>query len=174
MPGGAYPSVEKSRRRRLVPWVIGFAILAALGAGVSFAMFANWSTLSDKTPGEAEEIFAARLEGPARGPAYLVVDDAGDVQVDRSLEAEAQDLDVLVVLAWDPEEGRLLETRLPWWFVKMKSTRHFNLGTAVTFVAKDWDHLDLSVTEDDLEARGPGLVLDVTREDGARLLLWSE
>ncbi|MDA1263601.1 MAG: hypothetical protein O2816_00820 [Planctomycetota bacterium] len=165
---------EPKRRRRWLPWLFGLGVLALLGWGASVAMLANWSDLRVAPQAEAHEVFQARLKGPASGLPYLTVDAEGNVHVDRSLEIDPEDLEVLVVLAWEPENERLLETRLPWWFVKMKSTRHFNLGTAVTFVAKDWDHLNLSVTEDDLEARGPGLVLDVTREDGARLLLWTE
>ena len=48
------------------------------------------------------------------------------------------------------------------------------LGTLSTALARDWQHLDLDVTEEDLERRGPGLVLDEEGAGGRRLMLWTD
>ena len=48
-----------------------------------------------------------------------------------------------------------------------------NLGTLISVLSSDWDNLDLRVSVDDLERRGPGLVLDHQGADGARIVLWT-
>lgn len=155
-----------------MPWVIGFLVVAVLGMTGSAVMFASWTDVDEVDDLEARERFERTLEESATGPAYILVSADGSVSVDRSLEGEPQDLEALHALAWSPQEGRIVHSELPFWFVRAKSTEHVNLGTLMAVVMRDWEHLDLSVTEDDLARRGPGLVLDVTREDGARLMLW--
>jgi hypothetical protein len=62
----------------------------------------------------------------------------------------------------------------PFWFVRVKMSATFNLGTLTSALARDWGHLDLRVSVQDLEKRGPGIILDHRLPDGKRLLLWSE
>ena len=80
----------------------------------------------------------------------------------------------LHLLAWEPKGSRLLRMSFPFWFVRIKMSETFNLGTLTSALASDWEHLDLKVTEHDLQKRGPGIVLDHQRPDGARILLWTE
>jgi hypothetical protein len=80
----------------------------------------------------------------------------------------------LGLLAWDPEAGRTVRIRFPFWFVRAKMTESLNLGTLASALARDWRSLDLRVSEDDLERLGPGLVLDERNDSGARILLWTE
>jgi len=68
----------------------------------------------------------------------------------------------------------MVRVGFPYWFVRMKMTDSLNLGTLTSVLARDWEHLDLSVSERDLERRGPGLVLDQQTERGARIVLWTE
>jgi hypothetical protein len=60
------------------------------------------------------------------------------------------------------------------WFVRVKMSGGLDLGTLTSLLAGDWQHLDVSVSLRDLERRGPGLVLDHARADGARIVLWTE
>ena len=147
---------ESPKRRRLWPWLLGFGVLAVLGAATSLIMFSSWSEVRQADALEAQGAFEQALAGPAIGPAYLTLDEQGAVHVDRSLEGEAQELSALVLLTWDLDDERLLQMTIPFWFVRVKSSDQINLGTVTTFLAKDWAHLKLSVTEDDLEQRGPG------------------
>jgi hypothetical protein len=77
-------------------------------------------------------------------------------------------------VAWDPGHERLLRIDFPFWFVRLKMSRALNLGTFTSVLAQDWQTLDLKVAEDDLQRRGPGLILDIASADGALLLLWTE
>ena len=106
---------------------------------------------------------------------YLTIAADGTVEVDRTLEqSPVKQLAALHLLAYEPNAGRLVRVRFPFWFVKVKTTHQLNLGTLVSALSSDWDNLNLNVTEDDLAERGPGLVLDHTRADGGRIILWSE
>ncbi|MCP3914490.1 MAG: hypothetical protein GY711_02910 [bacterium] len=156
-------------------FVLGFLIVAAVGFTVAMTMFSSWSDVRSLDAAGAESSIAEVLSGPAGGPAYLSLAADGTVHVDRSLESEqAVKISSLNLMTWQPAEGRLARIDFPFWFVRAKLTDQVNLGTLTSIMARDWENLDLRVTEDDLVARGPGLVLDHTREDGARLILWME
>jgi hypothetical protein len=163
---------EKSRWRRFLP---GFLVIAALAVAVGMLVFSSWSEMESATAEEAEQVFAEVLRASSGGPAYVEIGEDGAVRVRRELEREEPvELEAFCLAAWDPKNGKLLRVRFPYWFVRIKSTRTINLGTLISFLARDWEHLDLRVAEEDLEKRGPGLVLDHERADGARILLWAE
>ena len=166
--------------RKPMPWLLGFLGLAVLGVGIATILFASWTEYRDATSGEAAGDFAKALAaasaaGPQAGIPYVSVDSIGTVHVDRSLESDPPtELRTLHLLAWDPQEDRLVQVAFPFWFVRVKMNDAINLGTMTTALSGDWDHLDLKVSVGELRRRGAGVVLDHTRQDGMRLLLWSE
>ena len=171
LPKGILMSTSPVRRKVL--W--GLAIAALIGVGITSILFSSWSEWTPSEAVDAQAAFEEALAACGAGPAYIEISEAGEVLVRRELEQPtALELDALVLLAWDPERQRLLRVRFPYWFVRVKLNRTFNLGTLITVMAKDWEHVDLSVTEDDLERRGPGLILDRALESGARWMLWTE
>ena len=171
---------QDSRRRSPWPWVAGFAGLALLGIGIAAVLFVGWTDLRDASTQEASVAFAEALAvagsgGPQTATPYLYIDDAGQVQVRRELEAATPiDLQALHLLAWDPHDDKLLRVDFPYWFVRVKMNDTINLGTMTTALSGDWEHLELTVSVGELRRRGAGVVLDHTRQDGVRLLLWSE
>lgn len=155
--------------------MVAILAAAALGIGASALMLSLWSDLRPASAEEAERAFDAAVAEAGGGPAYLEVSGGGEVLVRRDLERpRPASLRTLHLLAWEPGRARLLRIDFPFWFVRMKMSDTLNLGTLTAALARDWDSLDLSVAERDLERRGPGLVLDQRRPDGARLLLWTE
>ena len=162
-------------KRWVVTVLAGLALAAVFGLGISWMMFSLWGDLEEVAPAAAEAAFDDAVRQAGGGTPYLEVDDAGRVTVHRELErAEPTRLSTMHVLAWQPRAGRLLTVDLPFWFVRVKMTESINLGTLTTALAGDWQQLDLQVAERDLERRGPGLVMDHRRSDGARLLVWTE
>ena len=144
-------------------------------ATLSTAILSSWSDLRSATPTEADQAFVDALRTAGGGPAYMEFGADGGVVVRRDLEqAERAALETLHVVAWDPAKGWLLDVDFPYWFVRMKMSKTFNLGTLMALLARDWQGLDLEVSEENLEQRGPGLVLDHTLPDGRRVLLWTE
>lgn len=165
------------RSRRWLPRVlIGIAIFALVMMGLSTMMLSHWSELRTATAYDAGRAFDSALAATgASDRPYLEIAPDGTVHVHRELEgSEPVSLDTLHVLAWEPEQERLLSVGFPWWFVRMKMSRAFNLGTLTTAMTHDWGNLDLRVSDEDLERIGPGLVLDHSTADGARILLWTE
>jgi len=76
---------------------------------------------------------------------------------------------VLRVLAYRVPEQRLVRANVPFWFLKLK-------GPAVRYALRDTGlDLDrLEVTPADLEQYGPAIVFDETRQNGDRVLVWTE
>ncbi len=138
-------------------------------------MLSNWSEVGTATGTDAERAFGEALAEAGNSAPYLEISAEGTVQIHRELEGDTPlSLETLVVLAWEPEGERLVRVDLPYWFVRMKMTDSLNLGTLLSVLAKDWRNLDLRVAERDLELRGPGLLLDHTSLDGARILLFTK
>lgn len=165
--------------KRRSPWVgrvvLGIVVGAAAGLGISAFLFSRWSELRTVAPEEAARVFADTLAQAGGGPPYLEISESGRVSVRRELErVDPVPLKALNVLAWEPAGGRLLEIAFPFWFVRAKMTETINLGTLTSALSRDWRNLGLRVSEKDLGRRGPGLVLDHSRPDGARIVVWSE
>jgi hypothetical protein len=171
---------ESGRRSPWVWWVGGFFGLALLGMGIAAVLFVSWTGVRDADRQTASAAFDEALalagqDGPRAATAYLYLDESGQVHVRRELEHETPgDLHTLHLLAWDPHNDKLLRVDFPYWFVRVKMNDTINLGTMTTALSGDWEHLELKVSVGELRRRGAGVVLDHTRRDGMRLLLWSE
>lgn len=75
----------------------------------------------------------------------------------------------LVVMAWDADEGRIVNLKLPLWILAM-GQKKVELGTGRN--SFDLRRLDLDVKE--LERVGSLLVVDVRSASGERVLVWTE
>jgi hypothetical protein len=75
----------------------------------------------------------------------------------------------LNILAFDPDDERVVKMDLPFWLLrlKMRGTR-FDVGSSNVDLAK------LRITVEDLERYGPTLILDHKETDGSRVLIWSQ
>ena len=75
----------------------------------------------------------------------------------------------LAVMAWDPDEGRIVNLKLPLWILAM-GQKKVELGTGRD--SFDLRRLDLDIKE--LERVGSLLVVDVLGRSGERVLVWTE
>ena len=155
--------------------IFGIGIFAVTMLGISWLFMSRWSAVTTVAPDEAAAAFAEARAQAGGGTPYVEISAEGSVSVHREQERdEAVELEALHMVAWEPHKNRMARIDFPYWFVRMKLNATINLGTMITALVGDWEHLDLRVSEDDLERRGPALVLDYTRTDGARVLLWTE
>ena len=166
----------KSSSRPLAWKVVAFLLVAgALGFGVFLVQLGSWSDVRSVSPAEAAVAFDDVLAAIGGGPPYVEIDAAGAVSVHREQEGDQPTpLDTLHLLSWEPGPERLVRIAFPFWFVRLKTTDELNLGTLTAVLVGDWESLALRVSTDDLERRGPALVIDHARADGARILLWTE
>jgi hypothetical protein len=83
----------------------------------------------------------------------------------------AAKLDTLRVLAYDTHEGRLVRVSIPFWLLRLAPSNHmaFLRDTGIDF---DSDRVHLTLQ--DLERRGPGLILDQADRRGSQVLVWTE
>ncbi|MFQ5767476.1 MAG: hypothetical protein ACE5ID_05770 [Acidobacteriota bacterium] len=168
--------MSSARQRR---WAVrlGVGLLSAgvCGFGIFWLMLSAWTQLDKATEMEAQAAFSEAVARSEGGTPFLEIPAGGPIVVHREQErASPVKLNRLHLLVWEPQGRHLLKIDFPFWFVRAKMTRRVNLGTLTTAVSGDWQHIDLRVTEEDLERRGPGLILDTSRDDGVRFLLWTE
>lgn len=75
----------------------------------------------------------------------------------------------LVVKAWDPDEGRVVNLTIPIWVLAM-GHRKMDLG-----IGEDsFDLRKLNLDFKDIERIGPVLLIDVHTRSGERVLIWTE
>ena len=168
--------MNKATPRR--PWLrplLGFlAVFAVLAATMSYLFLFRWTDVTDALPPEAERVFTAAIIEAGGGTPYIEIGDDGIVTVHRDQEgSESKRFNTLTLLAWSSVDGKILRLDYPHWFVRLKTSTSFNLGTMITALRKDWGHLDLSVSYADLVRRGPALLLDHQLENGSRIVLWT-
>jgi hypothetical protein len=79
----------------------------------------------------------------------------------------------LRVLAYDDRAGKLVRVSIPFWLLRMLPSRNLSfLNDEGIDVDIDSDRVRLTI--DDLDRRGPGLVLAHEDRRGARVLVWTE
>jgi hypothetical protein len=75
----------------------------------------------------------------------------------------------LHILAWNPDDRRLVRITLPFWMLRL-GRRKIDIIDG----HHDFDVGSLDVSVDDLERIGPALVLDLRTSTGERVLVWTE
>lgn len=86
-------------------------------------------------------------------------------------EMPAAKLDTLRVLAYDTRANKLVNVSIPMWLLRMAPSNKFSFmkDNGIDF---DSDRMHISL--DDLERRGPGLILDQADRRGSQVLVWAE
>jgi hypothetical protein len=74
----------------------------------------------------------------------------------------------LVILAWNPDHGRIVRISLPFWLLHFGRRKVDLFDSGNDF---DFDRLNIDVNE--LERIGPAFVLDYTTVNGERVLVWT-
>jgi hypothetical protein len=75
----------------------------------------------------------------------------------------------LNVMAFDPDDEKVVRMDLPFWLLRLKSG-----GSRFSVGGGDVDLAKLRLTVEDLEHFGPTLILDHKDHKGARVLVWSQ
>jgi hypothetical protein len=146
----------------LIAAVIG---LAAFGVMVYRAV-----TIQTAESSEALREFARVRAALPAGPALLALDASGNVVRRAEPRTETPDpIHRLCVLAYHAGTRRLVSAEVPFWFLRLK-------GPAAQLALRDTG-LDLEryrITPADLARHGPAVVIDSSRDNGDRLLVWTE
>jgi hypothetical protein len=151
---------------------VGMLAAAAIG-GTAFFIYRHVNT--QFTPNEnADQQFAeARARFGGQPPLIELRHNDEPVLHRDTIPAEmpAAKLETLRVLAYDTHDEKLVRVSIPFWLLRMAPTRHvaFLNDTGI-----DFDSDRIRLTLEDLERRGPGLILDQADRRGAHVLVWTE
>ena len=149
--------------------VAAFLVAALLGAAIVGVMvFRSVSVLSIDDNGALSTFEEARMRVESTTP--LVERDASGTLVrHRSVTPAGPVPTELHALAYHVAGHRLVRADVPFWFLRVKGPA---LRYAVRDTSLDLDALNL--TARDLEDAGASIVLDETRSNGDRLLVWTD
>jgi hypothetical protein len=73
------------------------------------------------------------------------------------------------VLAYDPDEGRLVRLSIPFWLLRLKTG-----NASIDFNGRKMDLDDLRLSVDDLERFGPTLIAEHKTPEGSHVIVWSQ
>ncbi len=166
-------SAPRTRRPVLRGLLLLFGLLTAVGIVLLLITLTAWTRWERVTPEQARAAIDATLAEIGGGPAYAEI--VGDEQIILHHEQEPaapEPLGRIRVLVWTAEKGKLVRLSLPSWFVKLKASATFGLDA---FIDEISEHVSgrVQISLHDLQARGPGLYLDYTFDEG-RILVWGE
>ena len=156
----------------IIVGVVALCILGAIAmAGVGLYLFTQHIDTHSATAASAARDFdeiKQRLSGQAP---LIELDDRGRYlrsNTDRKPAATARPPESLYVLAFDPDDERVVKVSIPFWLLRLKMQ-----GT-VDFNGRKMDLEDLKLTVEDLERFGPTLIVDHRSASGERVLVWSQ
>jgi hypothetical protein len=169
-------------QKRLPTWVSiliagviisGILAVAAVG-GVALFIYRHANT-SFTGPENAETEFT-QTRARFSGQQPLIEMRRGDEPIihrDTVAEAPLHDrkLESLRVLAYDTHAHKLVRISIPFWLLRLAPSKHFSF---LDDNGIDFDSDRVRVTVEDLERRGPGLVLDQKDRRGSHVLVWTE
>jgi hypothetical protein len=91
--------------------------------------------------------------------------------VHRAAQSSGVSLTALHVLAYDPEEERLIRASVPFWAARLSPMAAFSITSEDSEIFGK-----LQLTADDIARHGPGIVMiaDGVPVHGARVLVWAE
>jgi hypothetical protein len=155
--------------------VVALAVICVLGlatmAAVGFYFVSKYVETTKASPAVAAQQFEAVKADFAGQKPLVELDSRGQflrANTDRPIPAHVTIPEQLHLLAFDPDEGRVVRFKLPFWVLRMK------MGDAtIDLNGNRMDLEDLRLSVEDLERYGPSLIVDHKGTDGTRVLVWS-
>jgi hypothetical protein len=152
--------------------IVGVLAVSAVG-GTAYFIYRHVHTqfVGNETAGQRFAETRARFAG--QQPLIEVMKDQEAV-LHREVIPKAMPaakLDTLRVLAYDTRANKLVSVSIPMWLLRMAPTNKFSF---MKDNGIDFDSDRVHITLDDVERRGPGLLLDQADRRGSQVLVWTE
>jgi hypothetical protein len=148
--------------------VVGVGLVAVVGY-VIYQQFAFQA--KSATEVSADEEFAqiaAKFEGQRP---YLVIKGGQPVVSDAPAAAPGKPVEAIHIIVWDPDEQKVVKLNMPFWLLRMTKGQPIRISPDDDFGG---GAMRLQITAEDLERRGPGLILDHKEATGERVLVWAQ
>ena len=156
-------------------WVVVGVVVLGILSVVAMAAAGLWFVKShidirSTTSAAATEDFQTIRQRFATQKPLIELDEHGSflrANVDRP--AGTQRPQTLNVMAFDPNDEKVVRMELPFWLLRLKGGGgRFDIGRSNVDLAR------MRITVEDLERYGPILILDQRDTDGSRVLVWSQ
>jgi hypothetical protein len=152
--------------------IVGVLAVSAVG-GTAYFIYRHVHT--QFVPNESAEQRFAEARARFAGQQPLIEMTRGEQPVLHreviSKTMPAAKLDTMRVLAYDTRAGKLVNVSIPMWLLRLAPTDKFSF---MKDNGIDFDSDRLHITLDDVERRGPGLLLDQADRRGSQVLVWTE
>lgn len=167
---------RKPRWGLIILGIVIFVVIvgAALIATVVYIGSRQFS-LQTETTSDPEGEFAkvqARFEGQQPLIEMRPSSEGGPVVHREPQKPRQGPLSNLHVLAWNAEDKKLVRFTMPFWLVRLSGSKPINIrGDG----EEDWlGSANIKVTAEEIERRGPGLIVNLTNARGVRVIVWAE
>jgi hypothetical protein len=155
----------------IVAGVIGLGILgivAMAAAGLWFVR-SHVDVRSTTVTAVSSDFDAVRARFSTQKP-LIELDDHGEfVRANTDRPAGTVPPQSLNVMAFDPDDEKVVRMDLPFWLLRLKSG-----GSRFSVGGGDVDLKKLRLTVEDLERFGPTLIVDHKDSKGSRVLVWTQ
>jgi uncharacterized protein YneF (UPF0154 family) len=162
--------------RKWIPIVVGVVIFvmlvgAGLLGGLIYVVTRQVKVQTMSAPGGQEEFdrMLAALAGQKPFIELPAPGTQGEVVVHREMATgDTGSISVLHVRVWSVRDRKLVNLDLPFWLMRLTGNK------PITLNAGSLRRVTLTVTPEEIDRRGPGLILNWTGDRGERLLVWTE
>ena len=169
-------SDEAPKKKKTWLWIVlgvfvFFGMIAVGGIIVAVSVFRNNMTVNETSEADAMQQFeAVRSRYPGQQPLIQLVDGRPQYVAERATQSpSATSLSSVHILAYDSDEGKVVTFSLPFWLLRMKSG-----PIRISAYQQGWDDRGVSFRVEDIEKHGPGIIIDATRPNEGRVLVWAE
>ena len=153
--------------------VVAVMVGAALVAGAGFWVYQTVAPASTPVDSAGADEQLAAIRARFRDQKPLIDPDAPDGEPRVRPEgrpAFTGELQSLHVAAYDRQDGRLVRFSIPFWLLRMAPDGNVSFGDDALDELAGREKL----TVRELEAFGPGLLIDEIKPDGNRVIVWTE
>jgi hypothetical protein len=153
-----------------------FVVIVGLGlvGGLVYLVTRQVSVQTVTSSAEGSEEFEKLRAALAGQTAFLELppeDGEGEPIVHRELATHPTgQVSVVHVRVWVPRDRKLVRLDLPMWTLRLMGSKPITIDTG----HGSFGGVPLKVTAEEIDRRGPGLILDHSGRRGERLLVWSE
>ncbi len=157
----------------IVIFVVVVGIVAIVGGAYWFYRQMDMHITTSADAQQQFEAVHAKFQGQVPYLEISITDNHEETTVHREMEKPTRtQLTTLRIAAYDERDHRFVQMGLPFWLLRLG---HHNGPVNLQAGASGFDPgVRMNVTLEDLERRGPGLILDTTGRHGERVLIWAE
>jgi hypothetical protein len=153
--------------------IVGIMAVAVVG-GAAFFIYRHVNTTFTEPQNAATEFSQARSRFAGQKPLIEMRNNDDPIlhrELVKGTGTPPERIEALRVLVYDRYAGKLVRVSIPLWLLRMAPSKHFSF---LSDSGIDMDSDRVNLTLEDLERRGPGLILDQKDRRGSEVLVWTE